>query len=168
MRLYILPGMVAVASLWGHAPLWARQPATSDAAVVAHRQAARVVAAFHAALGRGDMAGAASLLADDALIYESGGVERSKAEYTSHHLRVDAAVAKALRRTVERTSGRAVGDLAWVASEARSMGTYKGKPIDSVGTETMILRRDARSWRIAHIHWSAATPKKARTADAKR
>ncbi|WP_299648620.1 nuclear transport factor 2 family protein [Sphingomonas bacterium] len=106
------------------------------------------------------MTSVASLLAEDALIYESGGVERGKAEYASHHLPADAAFAKAMRRAVPRTAGPADGDMVWVASEARSTGTYKGRRIARVGTEMMIQRRAGSTWRIVHIHWSAAAPKK--------
>lgn len=168
VKSYILPGMAAVASLWGDTSLSAQQATTSNAAAVAHSQAAAVVAAFHAALSRGDLAGAASLLADDALIYESGGVERGKSEYASHHLPADADFAKAVRRSVTRMAGRADGDIAWVATESRSMGSYKGKAIDSVGTETMILRRSGRAWRITHIHWSSAQTPQARVPRAER
>jgi len=116
---------------------------------------AAVVDAFHAALGHGDKGGAARLLADDALIYESGRAERSKAEYAGHHLPADAAFAKGTRRAVTRRSGRVEGDLAWVASETRTTGSYKGRAVDSAGAETMLLRRARGGWRIVHIHWSA-------------
>ncbi len=35
------------------------------------------------------------------------------------------------------------------------IGTYKGKPVDRVMTETMLLRRVGRAWKIVHIHWSS-------------
>lgn len=123
------------------------------------RQPAAAVDAFHAALGRGDTAAAAALLISDALIYESGRAERSKAEYAGHHLPADAAFAKATRRTVTRRSGHAAGDLAWVASETKTVGTFKSKAINSIGKETMLLRRGRGGWRIVHVHWSSADAK---------
>src|SRR5687767_1734260 len=60
------------------------------------RGAAATVDAFHAALGRGDTRSAVALLADDALIFEGGGVERTKQEYASHHLAADAAFSQAV------------------------------------------------------------------------
>ena len=48
-----------------------------------------VVAEFHSALVSGDQARAAGLLAPDVTIYESGFVERSRAEYVNHHLPED-------------------------------------------------------------------------------
>ena len=40
-----------------------------------------VVNAFHAALKRGDATAALNLMAEDVVIFESGGVERNRAEY---------------------------------------------------------------------------------------
>ena len=52
--------------------------------------AAATVDAFHAALTAGNTAAAARLLAEQALIFESGEVEHGKAEYVAHHLPADA------------------------------------------------------------------------------
>ena len=123
------------------------------------RAAGAAVEAFHAALGRGDTQAAAALLADDALVYESGGVERGKAEYAAHHLAADAAFARAVKRSVTRRAGSADGRTAWIASEATVKGTYKTRAIDSISAETMVLRRDPAGWRIVHVHWSSANAK---------
>lgn len=122
-------------------------------------RASTAVEAFHAALRSGNTAAAAALLASDALIYESGGVEQGKAEYASHHLLADAAFSKVTKRVVTRRSGHASGNFAWVATESTTKGSYKERPINSVGTETMILRREGGSWRIVHVHWSSANVK---------
>ena len=114
------------------------------------------VDAFHAALRRGDTRAAAALLADDALIFEEGGVERSKAEYAADHLPADAAFAQLVASAVTRRAGGSEGVLAWVASEGRMTGTYKGKAIDRATTETIVLRRVGGHWKIVHIHWSSA------------
>lgn len=144
------------------APATAHEPASPAAQtgamaadLLAH-DAAAAVDAFHAALSEGDQRAAAEYLSDEALIFEGGGVERSKAEYASHHLPADAAFAGATTRTVTRRVGHAIDDLAWIASEAKTTGTYKGQPINSVSTETMVLRRTDAGWRIVHIHWSSA------------
>ncbi len=136
----------------------AQQPELAALAPSA-REAAAAIDAFHDALSKGDQAAAAALIASDALIYESGGVERSKAEYTSHHLPADAAFARATKRTVKRRSGSAGGDLAWIATESTTTGNYKDRAINSVSTETMVLRREDGALRIAHIHWSSANVK---------
>jgi len=123
---------------------------------IAVAPATAVVDAFHAALRRGDTKAAQSYLSDDALIYEAGGVERGKQEYASHHLGADAAFAKAVPSTITRRAGEAVGNIAWVATEGRTAGTYKDKAVDRITTETMVLRRRGASWKIVHIHWSSA------------
>ena len=119
------------------------------------RPAAATVDAFHAALRRGDTRAAAALLSDDALIFESGGVERTKAEYAAHHLPADAEFSRAISSAVSRRTGASEGPVAWVSTEGRTTGTYKDRPVDMLTTETMILRRTAGQWRIVHIHWSS-------------
>lgn len=118
--------------------------------------ASGTVEAFHAALARGDTTGAAALLSDDALIFEQGGVERSKAEYSAHHLPADAEFSKSVRSELVKRTERSEGDLAWVGTEGRMKGTFKGKAIDRLSTETMVLRQVAGAWKIVHIHWSGA------------
>lgn len=120
------------------------------------RDAAVVVDAFHAALKRGDTDAALAMLADDVLIFEGGGVERSKAEYAAHHLAADAAFSKAVSSVLTGRTAGASGNIAWVASEGRTTGEYKGRSIDVATTETMILRRTGDGWKIIHIHWSGS------------
>jgi ketosteroid isomerase-like protein len=141
-----------------HDPV-ATSPSASALAPSA-RQAAAIVDAFHAALRRGDTSTAQAVLAEDALIFEAGGVERGRAEYASEHLGADAAFSKAVPAVVTRRAGSAVGSLAWIATEGRTAGAYKGRAIDQVTTETMVLRRAAKGWRIVHIHWSSASAEK--------
>ena len=74
------------------------------------------VDAFHTALTSGNTRGALDLLAEDVLIFESGGVERSRAEYASHHLAADAAFSAAVKRTLVSRSHGEAGDAAWVTS----------------------------------------------------
>src|SRR3546814_7636852 len=75
-------------------------------------EATAVVDAFHAALDHGNEVDALALLADDVLIFESGGAERSKAEYASYHLAADATFSQATAQTITHRTGRAEGDLA--------------------------------------------------------
>jgi hypothetical protein len=104
----------------------------------------------------GDTRAAALLLADDVLIYESGEVERSKVEYASHHLGADAEFAAAVKSSVTRRAGRAIGEIAWIASEGRTTGNFNGRPIDQMTAETMVLQRTGKAWKIVQIHWSSA------------
>ena len=128
----------------------------SAGAKAAAQGPAAIVDAFHAALTRGDTTGAATLLANEALIFEEGGAERSKAEYVAHHLPSDAEFSKGTQSVVTHRSRATSGSVAWVASEGRTTGAYKGKPVDVRTTETMLLRRAGPRWTIVHIHWSSA------------
>lgn len=118
-------------------------------------EAANVVDAFHAALARADGAAALAVLADDVLIFEGGYVERSKAEYASHHAPADAAYASAVPSKLEKRTAVADTDMVWITSESRATGRYKDKAVDQLTTETMVLRKTADGWRIVHIHWSS-------------
>jgi ketosteroid isomerase-like protein len=132
--------LAAFAALAAAAPMAgaAAQDAPQVAVAPAASGAAAVVDMFHAALGRGDTAGALRLLSDDALIYEGG-----------------AAFSKEVKSTLTRRAGRAAGQFAWIASEGRNEGTFRGRAIRAKTTETMVLRRTGNSWRIVHIHWSS-------------
>jgi ketosteroid isomerase-like protein len=140
--------------LSAHEPVAARHAASALSASA--RGAAATVDAFHAALRRGDAHSAAALLAGNALIFEGGAVERSKAEYASHHLAADAAYTQAAPSVLTHRAGDAIGTMAWIASEGQTTGTFSGRPVDRVTAETMVLRRIGRDWKIVHIHWSSA------------
>ncbi len=160
MRMIVFRG-AALAALMAYAPQLPAHEAvakTSQASALSStaRSAAATVDAFHSALRRGDTRSAAALLDNEALIFEGGGVERSKAEYASLHLAADAAYTQAVPSVLTRRAGDSNGSVAWIASEGRTTGTYKGNAVDRVTAETMVLRRTGRAWRIAHIHWSSA------------
>ena len=154
----------SIAALLVLAPQAAAQaPATSAASYASlpetARGAAAAVDAFHAALRRGDVAAALALVADEALVFEEGRAERSKAEYAARHAAADAAFSKAVPSVRSRRTGRASADLAWISSESRTKGSFKGQDVDRIMVETMVLRRDkAGAWKIVHIHWSSAQP----------
>lgn len=154
----LFAALVASSSVMAHGSK-GKPAAEASAVTPAARAAAATVDTFHAALDHGDARAASALLANDVLIYESGEVERSKAEYAAHHLAADIEFTKAVPSVVTRRAGEAIGTTAWIVSEGRTTGSFHGKPIDRVTTETMILRRGPAGWRIAHIHWSSAAAK---------
>ncbi len=133
-------------------------PAKPAAASVANAAAATPVAvvdAFHAALTSADPRKALDFLAEDVLIFKSGGVERSRTEYASHHLAADAAFSASVRRTLVSRSHGEVGNAAWVTSVEIVAGAYRSRAINSRSVETMLLGQVAGKWRISHIHWSS-------------
>jgi ketosteroid isomerase-like protein len=160
MRTLVATLVLIFFSAWASAHGNAAAPPAVPEQSGAIEDATRTVDAFHGALAKGDRAAAQALLDDNVQIYEQGWVERSKAEYAAHHLDSDAQFSAATTRTLTARSGVILGDLAYVTSEGKVAGAFKGKAIDSVTLETMVLRRKQDGWRIVHIHWSSRDAKK--------
>lgn len=139
----------ASAGAHAHGP-GALQPSRDSGAVAA------VVERFHALLAAGDSTTALSLLAQDAVILESGGIE-TRSEYRSHHLPGDIGFAMAIKS--ERGAKRVVvrGDVAWVTSTSTTSGDYRGRAVNSAGAELVVLTREGQQWRISAVHWSSRT-----------
>lgn len=121
--------------------------------------AVAVAARFGKALAAGDLQTVEALLAPDVLILETGGAERSRAEYLLHHAISDARFLKDSHHQLKRRTARTSGDLAWIGSESELHASKDGKPLTLLSTETMVLRKTGADWRIVHIHWSSR-PKK--------
>ena len=169
MSSLVRSSLAMAAMLAASSPLLAHPAHTQPAQVslpVSAQAAAATVDRFHAALRRGDTRGALLQLSDDALIFEGGGVERSKAEYRAHHLGADAEFSQAVPSTVTRRTGGANGAIAWIATEGTLKGSFRGKSVDRVTAETMVLKRVGGAWRITHIHWSSAAAKASAPASA--
>lgn len=130
-----------------HAPSTAANDSMAVAAVV-HQ--------YHQALASGDSAAALALLAADAVILESGGIE-TRHEYRSHHLQSDIAFARAISSERGRVAVKISGDVAWTASTSTTRGQYRDRAINSAGAELMVLTRTPDGWRISAIHWSSRT-----------
>ena len=141
--------IVAVAAVVSAGTASAQRSTTSDSSDVA-----AVVTKYQAALASGDSSTALSLLAHDAIILESGGVE-TRDEYRSHHLPADIGFARAVPS--QRSSLRIIvrGDAAWVSSTSTATGEYRGRQVNSRGAELMVLSREPDGWKIRAIHWSS-------------
>jgi ketosteroid isomerase-like protein len=125
----------------------AQTPSDSAAAVATAER-------FHAALAAGDSATALSLLTSDVTILESGGME-NVTQYRSHHLPADIAFAQAVKSARKLEHVHIRGDVAWIVASTTSEGTFRDRPVNSVGVELMVLTRQQGSWRISAIHWSS-------------
>lgn len=134
-------------------------PAPAQPVDEAIRPVVAVVDAFHAALGSGNADAVLALLAEDVMVLEEGGAERSREEYAGHHLPADMAFAAATEAGVTRRAAWIEGDVAWVLTEGRTSGQFNGRAINRLTAETMILHRGADGWRIRHIHWSSRAPR---------
>lgn len=110
---------------------------------------------FHEALSSGDPSKVKALLDPSVLVLESGGAERSRAEYAAHHLGADMEFLRTVSPKLQRQSGNTVGDLAWIASESRLTGTTNDRPVDLLSTETLVMQRSSGGWKVVHVHWSS-------------
>ncbi len=116
--------------------------------------AAKAVLQFHKALKDGDKATVKRLLADNVMIFEGGGVERSEAEYEQHHMSADMAYLKEMSIKTLEHHVKVSGNSAVSLSRSKVTGTYKGKTVDHEGMETITLNKQDDEWLITHIHWS--------------
>jgi uncharacterized membrane protein/ketosteroid isomerase-like protein len=107
------------------------------------------------AIAIGDVNKLRTVLAPDVLIFESGGMETSLAEYEGHHMPADMAFMKAMRREVISQQVIDSGDVATVVTRSRVYGNYKDKEIDLNSTETLVVRKLNGQWKVVHIHWSS-------------
>lgn len=135
-------------------------PAVARVDVPAAAQSAvAVVERFGKALAAGDLKTVETLLDTDVLILESGGAERSRAEYMGHHAISDAKFLKGSHNQLKNRRARMAGEFAWVGTESELHASKDGKPVTLLSTETMVLKKTRGDWRIVHIHWSSR-PKK--------
>lgn len=113
-----------------------------------------VVESFHRALAKGDGPAAMALLAPDAMILESGEAQ-TREEYERAHLREDIEFARAVPGVRSAPTVRQEGPVAWTTMNSEAVGSFKGRAINSKGTELMVLTQTPAGWRIRAIHWSS-------------
>jgi len=114
----------------------------------------RVVTGFAAALQSSDTARAMGYLHPELIVYEEGTAE-NREHYRTHHLPADMAFLAQVRPTAGRDQLTVSGSMALYLREYRMIGTWRGKPVDSAGVETLVLLNTPRGWKIRHIHWSS-------------
>ncbi|HJU87663.1 MAG TPA: nuclear transport factor 2 family protein [Gemmatimonadota bacterium] len=132
----------------------ARAPAQESPAETDEAAVRAVVHGFKTALAAGDSVAAIGFLHPDLVVYE-GGDSESLAEYRAGHLATDMEFAAGVETTaLEQGVIVRPGMALWV-SESASKGEFRGRPIDSHGTETIVLLPTDAGWRILHIHWSS-------------
>ncbi|MEO7965863.1 MAG: DUF4440 domain-containing protein, partial [Gemmatimonadaceae bacterium] len=84
-----------------------------------------------------------------------GGHVETREEYRSGHLRSNIESAKAVPTIRSALAVTTRGDVAWARSSSETKGEFRGRAIDSLGTELIVLTRDGNAWRISAIHWSS-------------
>ena len=113
-----------------------------------------VVRGFKDALAAGDSTAALGYVHPDLVVYEAGHAE-SLAEYRAGHLAADMEFSAAVETTVLEQGVIVRPEMALWVSESGSKGEFRGRTIDSHGTETMILLPTDSGWKILHVHWSS-------------
>ena len=143
-------GTFATALVGGSLPAQvAPHPGSLDSIAVV-----RTAERFQQALASGDSVSALGLLAESALILESGDLE-TRSDYRAHHLAADMEFASAVSATrhIERVT--VVGNAAWIIATSTARGRFREREVNSLGAELMVLTRTAAGWRITAIHWSS-------------
>ncbi|RUO56660.1 YybH family protein [Pseudidiomarina homiensis] len=121
----------------------------------AQQDPSEAVDQFRAALAAGKVDVISDILAKDVLIFEGSGVERSLAEYRSHHLPSDIKFSQHVTFELLERETRNAGEIAVVTSRYKVSGTYNEKTIDLTMNETVTAKKlDSLNWQIILIHWS--------------
>ncbi len=116
--------------------------------------AAAAADAFRAAIVANDSTAAASIILEDALIVEGGGIE-TREHYLSGHFNGDGAFLSAMtREPLERTVSVA-GHAAWITSTSRLQGNFRDRDIDMTSAELLVLKHSDAGWKVAAVHWSS-------------
>lgn len=114
-----------------------------------------IAAQFHSAMSRGDSAAVIGMLSPHVVIYESGFIERSRAEYAAHHLPEDIKFAQQSELKVRSIEEHRSGDFSVIMEETETKAKKNGKPVFYAGTGTLLLEKTDGVWLITHIHWSS-------------
>ena len=117
-------------------------------------EAAKAIVKFHQAIRSGDEATVKAALHPDVLIFEGKGVERSRAEYASHHMKSDMKFMSGMTVTPVEQHVIVNGNMAFSMAKNHQKGSYKTKEYDFVSNESLSLTLVDGHWLITHIHWS--------------
>ena len=159
LRILPLAFVLVTAAAAAHEPSHHAAPVAAPATDPALAAVYTVVDRFSAALKAADFDTVRDLLADDVVILEMGGAERSREEYLGHHAIGDASFLGGATVVQRQRSGRVDGNTAWVATESDITPNAGSDAKPMLSTETMVLQRTGKDWRIVHIHWSSRTRK---------
>lgn len=129
------------------------EPSAEKAGGLNH-PAALALRDFQLALKNGDADAVLAQLADDVLILEGKGVERSKQQYASHHLQADIKYLQHIKTALLEQKLITSDEIVVSISRRQFTGTFKDKVIDRTGNETITLQLVDGRWLITHIHWS--------------
>jgi ketosteroid isomerase-like protein len=121
-----------------------------------------VAAAYLDTMDTADLDRAESLFAKESSIFEGGGEEGTWKHYREHHIGPELAEFSSFKTTKGKPEEEvsADGSMAFVAWPVEYRIALKdGNTVDSKGTVTFVLVREADAYRIRHLHWSSRKKK---------
>lgn len=136
---------------------------TSTAAYAGAEQQAvvNVARALTRAIETHDLESADRLWAKDGafVLFDNGEATYSGwTSYREHDLGPELASMKDMHFAMLHVQPQVIGSAAWITYEYRITALMNAKPLVSVGTMTLILRREGGSWLIVHLHISSKRP----------
>ncbi len=123
--------------------------------------------AFKAALDKYDTASRAKdvetvkgLLAADVLLYEHSVKNDGLQDVFENHLKPEILESKDMQ--IEHSDLRITqgAELTLVTRQFRVRGQIGERTVDTTWNETLVWKKVGGAWKIAHIHWSNATPRR--------
>lgn len=121
---------------------------------VGDEEVVQVLENFRMAIMNNEQEKASELLAEDARILESGGIE-TKEEYLSHHFHSDGKFLSAMEREVKSQKVKANENIAWVSTVSHMKGSYNDRDISVNSAELAVLVKTDEGWKISSVHWSS-------------
>lgn len=100
-----------------------------------------------------------SLLASDVLLYEHSVRNDGLQDVFENHLKPEITEFQDLQLDFSDVRITPATDLALVTRQYRVRGKLGERTIDATGNETMVWKKVAGSWKIAHIHYSHPCPR---------
>jgi len=129
---------------------------TESSSEISDHPAALLAVQLADAIATGDINSLRSVIAPDVLIFESGGMESSLAEYEGHHMSADTAFMQAMDREVISQQVLDSGELVTVVTRSRIHGIYQDRDVDLKTAETLVMKKVDGQWKVVHIHWSSS------------
>jgi hypothetical protein len=114
----------------------------------------KVLEDFRMAIIKNEQEKASELLAEDARILESGGIE-TKEEYLSHHFHSDGKFLSAMEREVKSQKVKSNKNTAWVSTVSHMRGSYNNRDVSVNSAELAVLIKTEDGWKISAVHWSS-------------
>tara|TARA_R100001143_G_C3360969_1_gene135614 strand:+ start:13151 stop:13534 length:384 start_codon:yes stop_codon:yes gene_type:complete len=113
----------------------------------------KILGDFENAIVENNSEVASKLLHDDVVILEGNNIE-TKEQYLSHHFHSDGRFLSAMNREVISEQITIEGNVAWVSSQTKMIGTYNEREIDRTSLELAVLKKENGEWKIIALHWS--------------